>query len=104
MNDGWDFEVAGQSHESEAVETWSCNWGGCYFGRLSAEGDDCRVELVVFARTGVWEVEVCFGRRMGEHCRHSVGDWRLLLGEIGAVMSVLVDGKTLKVVAVAART
>lgn len=98
------MEAAGHSHESEAVETWGYDWDGCYFGRVSAEGDYCRVELVGFARSGGLEVEVCFGTRMEEYCRHSVGDWKLLLVEIGAVMFVVVDGRVLMCVAVVART
>lgn len=41
---------------------------------------------------------------MEEYCRYSVGDWKLLLVEIGAVMFVLVDGRVLSFVAVVART
>lgn len=48
-------------------------------------------------------MEACFGTRMEEYCCHSVGGWRLLLGEIGVVMFVLVDGRVLMCVAVAAR-
>lgn len=104
MNDGWDFEAAGHGHGSEAVETWGYGRDRCYFGRCSAEGDYCRIELVAFVRIGAWEVEVCFGRRREEYCRHSVVDLKLQLGEIGALVSVLVDGKVLWFVAAAART
>lgn len=104
VNDDWGFEAAVHSHGSEAVETWDYDWESGYFGSCSAEGDYCRIELVVFECTAVWVVEVCFGRRREGYCRHSVGGWRLLLGEIGAAVPALGDERVLLFVAVAART
>ena len=103
VSDDWDFGAAGRSHRSEAGETWGYIRGGCCSGRRSAEADCCRLELVGLAHNGVWEEEVCFGRRREERCRCSAEDWRLLLAENEAGWFVLADRLVLEYVAVAAR-